>query len=226
MRLLPSALQSIGITCIQDHAVRLSRLVNSHLFLRFRYFLQHPSSIPSRVEPCAQVLLSFTMALFGAMSIPKPLLTLLLMAASVTPSEATMASWWNSIASQVVVLNETTGQYRYTRCNTMGMDTVYYSTTGGNYLNFTQSPPKAGSPLAGTGWYDQTNTWSVLLCLIPGDNVANFTPGHHYFTSMNPIVSEMPSSSVIRRPVFTWTQSQDSGPLWLGERRHLTQTLA
>ncbi|EGO53607.1 hypothetical protein NEUTE1DRAFT_150876 [Neurospora tetrasperma FGSC 2508] len=113
------------------------------------------------------------MALFGAMSIPKPLLTLLLVAASVTPSEATMASWWNSVAGQVVVLNETTGQYRYTRCNTMGMDTIYYSTTGGNYLNFTQSPPKAGSPLAGTGWYDQTNTWASLFYFDESNSIRN-----------------------------------------------------
>lgn len=99
------------------------------------------------------------MALFGAMSIPKPLVTLLLVAASVAPSEATMTSWWNTVASQVVVLNETTGQYRYTRCNSMGMDTIYYSTTGGNYLNFTDSAPKEGSPLAGAGWFDQKNVW-------------------------------------------------------------------
>ncbi|KAJ4409947.1 hypothetical protein N0V85_004032 [Neurospora sp. IMI 360204] len=103
------------------------------------------------------------MALFGAMPIPKPLLTLLLVVASVTPCEAIMASWWNTVASQVVVLNETTGQYRYTKCNSMGMDTIYYSTTGGNYLNFTKSPPKAGSPLTGTGWaslfyFDESNS--------------------------------------------------------------------
>ncbi|KAK3954850.1 hypothetical protein QBC32DRAFT_335219 [Pseudoneurospora amorphoporcata] len=113
------------------------------------------------------------MALFGAMLIPKPLLTLLLVAASVAPAEATMASWWNTVASQVVVLNETTGQYRYTRCNSMGMDTIYYSTTGGNYLNFTESPPKTGSPLTGTGWYDQTNVWSSLFYLDEFNSIRN-----------------------------------------------------
>ncbi|KAH7634397.1 hypothetical protein B0T09DRAFT_353063 [Sordaria sp. MPI-SDFR-AT-0083] len=113
------------------------------------------------------------MALFGAMSIPKPLLTLLLVAASVIPSGATMASWWNTVASQVVVLNETTGQYRYTRCNSMGMDTIYYSATGGNYLNFTENPPKTGSPLTGTGWYDQTNVWSSLFYLDESNSIRN-----------------------------------------------------
>lgn len=109
----------------------------------------------------------------GAVSIPKPLLTLLLAAASVTPSEALITSWWNTVASQVIVLNETTGQYRYTRCNSMGMDTIYYSTTGGNYLNFTESPPKAGSPLAGSGWFDQTYFYASMFYLDETNSIRN-----------------------------------------------------
>lgn len=138
-------------------AVPLSFFQTLNILLQLRYF-HRTSFIFGLLEISrARVLLfRLTMALMGAMSIPKPLLTLLLVAASVAPSEALITSWWNTVASQVVVLNETTGQYRYTRCNSMGMDTIYYSTTGGNYLNFTESPPKVGSPLAGSGWFDQT----------------------------------------------------------------------
>ncbi|KAK3395547.1 hypothetical protein B0T20DRAFT_37696 [Sordaria brevicollis] len=112
------------------------------------------------------------MTLMSPMSIPKPMLTLLLLAASVAPSEAVITSWWNTVASQVVVLNETTGQYRYTRCNSMG-DTIYYSTTGGNYLNFTESPPRAGSPMAGSGWFDQTYFYASMFYLDEDNSIRN-----------------------------------------------------
>ncbi len=85
---------------------------------------------------------------------------LLLVGAAAAPAYASspMAAWWNGIAPQIIVLNETTNQIRYSACNSIG--NASYSYTDGRVFSLTYKP-RIGSPVAGVGWGDTSNTMYV-----------------------------------------------------------------
>ena len=71
-----------------------------------------------------------------------------------SPAHAAIASWWNGIGHQILLQNETTGKLHYSRCNLW--DSPEYSPTDAAMpLTYV---PKMGTPLAGTGYYDETTT--------------------------------------------------------------------
>jgi hypothetical protein len=82
--------------------------------------------------------------------------TLLLLGAAASPARASsIAAWWTGYGPQILVLNETTNQIRYSACNSQ--DDAKYSYTDGSVLSLSHRP-KAGTPLAGVGWYDEVKT--------------------------------------------------------------------
>jgi hypothetical protein len=93
-----------------------------------------------------------------------PLLsTLLLLGAAASPARAAIAAWWNGIGPQIILHNETTGQIRYSACNSY--DQPRYSYTDGSVLSLTFKP-KVGTPLAGTGWFNEKYTVYVFPSFI------------------------------------------------------------
>ncbi len=69
--------------------------------------------------------------------------------------QAALTSWTTTIGPQVMLQNTTTGQIRYSYCNSYG--SPIYSYTADTYFNLTY-PPKNGTALAGVGWWTNTNT--------------------------------------------------------------------
>jgi hypothetical protein len=91
--------------------------------------------------------------------------TLLLVGATVSPAHASIAAWWNGYGTQVMLLNSTTNQIRYSTCNSQ--DEPRYSYTDGSVLSLSHKP-KPGTPLAGTGWWDESKTMYMrLVCPSP-----------------------------------------------------------
>jgi hypothetical protein len=84
---------------------------------------------------------------------------LLLVAATASPARAAMAAWWNEIGPQIILLNETTNQIRYSPCNSFGE--ARYSHDDDRVLEL-EYTPKIGTPLAGVGWYNRVLTVYVL----------------------------------------------------------------
>lgn len=81
--------------------------------------------------------------------------TLLLLGVAASPARAAIAAWWNGIGPQILVQNDTTGQIRYSACNSY--DQPIYSYTDGSVLRLSHKP-KASTPLAGTGWWNEKHT--------------------------------------------------------------------
>jgi hypothetical protein len=90
--------------------------------------------------------------------------TLLLLGAAASPAKASLAAWWTGYGPQIILFNETTSQIRYSACNSQ--DDAKYSYIDGSVLSLSHRP-KAGTPLAGVGWYDETKTVYVLALSIP-----------------------------------------------------------
>ena len=83
---------------------------------------------------------------------------LLLVAAAASPAHAAIAAWWNGIAPQIILQNDTTNQIRYSACNSKG--SPKYSSSDGRFFSLSFKP-KAGTPLAGVGWGDTSSTTYV-----------------------------------------------------------------
>ena len=92
---------------------------------------------------------------------------LLLVGAAASPAHAAIAAWWNGIAPQIILQNDTTNQIRYSACNSKG--SPKYSPTDGRVFSLSWKP-KAGTPLAGVGWGDVNGTTYVspFLPLVSG----------------------------------------------------------
>ncbi len=86
---------------------------------------------------------------------------LLLAGAAVAPVQASMAAWWTTIGPQVILLNETTNQIRYSACNMDGGQ-AKYSPTDGSVFSLSYVP-RVGSPVAGVGWWNEKTT----VCVMP-----------------------------------------------------------
>ena len=79
----------------------------------------------------------------------------LVLAVAVVPSHAAIAAWWTGIGPQIILQNATTGAIRHSPCNAFGVPT--YSHTDSSELPLSHSPKK-GTPLAGTGWWNEKTT--------------------------------------------------------------------
>ena len=90
--------------------------------------------------------------LAGLRALPMQLVLLL---AAVQTCEATIAAWITGIGPQILHQNMTTGQLRYSFCNSF--DTPIYSYTEDTALKLSY-PAKNGTTLAGVGWWDNTIT--------------------------------------------------------------------
>ncbi|KAL2130226.1 hypothetical protein VTI74DRAFT_6723 [Chaetomium olivicolor] len=95
---------------------------------------------------------------------------LLLLGVAAAPAQAGMAAWWNGIGPQIILQNETTNQIRYSACNSF--DVPKYSYTDGNVLALSQKP-KAGTPLAGVGWWTEKNTIASIFYIDDQNNIIN-----------------------------------------------------
>ncbi|KAJ4298723.1 hypothetical protein N0V88_003755 [Collariella sp. IMI 366227] len=106
---------------------------------------------------------------------------LLLLGAVAAPAQASLTAWHNGIAPQILLLNETTGQIRYSACNSR--DSAKYSYTDGSVLSVTQKP-KDGTPLAGVGWFNDRITIASIWYIDSENNIVNallncdMTTGH------------------------------------------------
>ncbi|KAK4192477.1 hypothetical protein QBC35DRAFT_224683 [Podospora australis] len=96
--------------------------------------------------------------------------SLLLLGAAVSPVQAGITAWWNGIAPQVVLQNSTTGQLRYTKCNSR--DTPRYSYTDGSVFSL-QNKPKNNTAIAGAGWWDSEKTVATLFYVDEKDQICN-----------------------------------------------------
>lgn len=81
---------------------------------------------------------------------------LLLLGAAASSTHATaINAWWNGYNAQIILQNATTNQIRYSACNSEG--DPKYSYTDGSVLSISHKP-RVGTPLAGTGWWDNSKT--------------------------------------------------------------------
>ncbi|AEO65695.1 uncharacterized protein THITE_2112937 [Thermothielavioides terrestris NRRL 8126] len=96
--------------------------------------------------------------------------TLLLVGATVSPAHASIAAWWNGYGTQVMLLNSTTNQIRYSTCNSQ--DEPRYSYTDGSVLSLSHKP-KPGTPLAGTGWWDESKTIASMFYIDNQGDIIN-----------------------------------------------------
>ncbi|KAK3693600.1 hypothetical protein B0T22DRAFT_44599 [Podospora appendiculata] len=99
-----------------------------------------------------------------------PLSSLLLLATAISPAYAAIASWWTDIGPQVILQNATTGAIRYSACNSY--DSPAYSPTDGSALSLIFKP-KAGTPLAGAGWWDETTTTASIYYVNEDNFIVN-----------------------------------------------------
>lgn len=85
---------------------------------------------------------------------PTPFATLLLLIGAAT-TQATIAAWWTDLGPQVILQNDTTGQIRYSACNSR--DQPQYSATDNSTFSL-KYKPKKGTPLGGGGYVSNTKT--------------------------------------------------------------------
>ncbi|KAH6630428.1 hypothetical protein B0J18DRAFT_407678 [Chaetomium sp. MPI-SDFR-AT-0129] len=95
---------------------------------------------------------------------------LLLLGAAVSPARASMAAWWTDIGPQLLVLNETTNQIRYSACNSRAQP--LYSNTDGHVLPIAYKP-KPGTPVTGVGWWNGRYTEASISYINADGNIAN-----------------------------------------------------
>lgn len=70
-----------------------------------------------------------------------------------------MSAWWTDIGPQLLVLNETTNQIRYSACNSR--DQPLYSNSDGHVLSLSYKP-RPGTPVTGVGWWNGRYTEYVF----------------------------------------------------------------
>ncbi|KAL2269057.1 hypothetical protein VTJ83DRAFT_3903 [Remersonia thermophila] len=93
-----------------------------------------------------------------------------LLGAVVGPARAAIAAWSTENGPQIVLQNETTGHLRYSACNTY--DEARYSYTDPNVLSLTYKP-KNGTPLAGSGWWNEITTIASVFYITESNRIAN-----------------------------------------------------
>jgi hypothetical protein len=64
-----------------------------------------------------------------------------------------VAAWWTDFGPQIVLQNTTTGELRYSACNSY--DTPIYDPVGDAVFSL-KFKPRNGTALAGAGWWDST----------------------------------------------------------------------
>ncbi|KAK3365268.1 hypothetical protein B0T24DRAFT_724142 [Lasiosphaeria ovina] len=95
---------------------------------------------------------------------------LLVLAAAVSPAQAAIAAWWNGIAPQIILQNQTTGQIRYSACNSYGQPV--YSYTDSSFLSLNVKA-RNDTPLAGSGYWDTKKTIASIYYLDEFNNIVN-----------------------------------------------------
>ncbi|KAL2147081.1 hypothetical protein VTI28DRAFT_963 [Corynascus sepedonium] len=81
-----------------------------------------------------------------------------------------IAAWYTAYGPQVILLNDTTNEIRYSACNSR--DEPRYSYTG-DYSFDLGIKPKNGTPVTGVGWYDNGRTSASIWYLDEQNNVTN-----------------------------------------------------
>ncbi|KAK3363357.1 hypothetical protein B0T25DRAFT_627541 [Lasiosphaeria hispida] len=95
---------------------------------------------------------------------------LLLLAAAVSPCQAAIAAWWNGIGPQIILQNTTTDAIRHSTCN--AFNTPFYSPTDGSELSLYYKP-KTGTPLAGTGYWNELTTIASVFYVNNNNGLCN-----------------------------------------------------
>ncbi|KAL2158388.1 hypothetical protein VTH06DRAFT_4436 [Thermothelomyces fergusii] len=96
---------------------------------------------------------------------------LLCLGAAVSPAWAgSISAWHTSLGPQVILVNDTTNEIRYTACNSDGVPAYSYTE---DYALTLDIPPKVGTPVAGVGWYDNTMTYASIWYIDKTNNITN-----------------------------------------------------
>ncbi|KAK4042475.1 hypothetical protein C8A01DRAFT_33414 [Parachaetomium inaequale] len=95
---------------------------------------------------------------------------LLLGAAASMVQASSISAWLTDIGPQVILVNETTNQIRYSACNSY--DSAKYSYTDGSVFSLLIKP-KVGTPVAGAGWWNSKNTIASIWYITEEGSVAN-----------------------------------------------------
>jgi len=96
---------------------------------------------------------------------------LLLLGVVVSPAWAgSMAAWSTDYGPQVMLVNDTTNEIRYTTCNSKDEPTYSYDDS---YAFDLWIKPKTGTPVTGQGWYNNEITIASIWYLDEQNNVTN-----------------------------------------------------
>ncbi|KAL2169714.1 hypothetical protein VTG60DRAFT_5767 [Thermothelomyces hinnuleus] len=98
-------------------------------------------------------------------------LLLFLLGAAVSPAWAgSISAWYTAYGPQVILVNDTTNEIRYTACNSNDKPTYSYID---DYSFTLDIKPKIGTPLTGVGWYGNSMTQASIWYLDQTNNITN-----------------------------------------------------
>jgi hypothetical protein len=87
-----------------------------------------------------------------------------------------IAAWWTDLGPSLLLQDDESALLRYSLCNSNGTPILPGDKTITAPLS--KYPPKNGTALAGTGWFDDTVTW-VSRLVLPSTNAARHGADTH-----------------------------------------------